>query len=204
MQRPPLETCVAFLQRVPLFSGIDDKLLGILAQIMTLSLEPEGTLLCEEGAPGDSCFVIGHGRVEIFTGPAIKREVLCELGAGAVVGEVALIDGKKRSASLLCLQPTSVFTLKREDFERLLHAGNRASQCLLENITRALAERVRVVNGRYGEIFSRSGETIARLSAELRSLQGAAEGAGQMAISEDEASDAFLALVAYTQAPTGG
>jgi CRP-like cAMP-binding protein len=210
-EKPNADQQVAFLRRVPLLRHFDDRLLGVLAGIMTLQRLAAGALLCTQGEPGTACFIIGNGTVEVLAGEGKGGQVLCTLGPGHVVGEVALIDGGKRSATVRCREDVVVFVLQREDFDRLLSAGNHASIRLLDNIARALAQRVRVVNQRYADIFSNTGETLAKLSERLRALQASVETGNAMAIededpiAEDEQAD-LLKLVGYTDraVPRGG
>lgn len=194
MTNSALERQVQFLSRVPLLHGFDRPLLELLAGIMSLTRVQAGENLCHEGGPGDACFIIGNGRVEVLSGHGGKEKRLCELGPGHCVGEVALIDGKRRSATVRCVTDISLFTLQRDDFERLWHAGNRASMRLLDNIATNLAGRVRQVNESYASIFSQAGETIASLSEHLALLQAAMQGSEE----EDAAADVdLLAIVNY-------
>jgi CRP/FNR family transcriptional regulator, cyclic AMP receptor protein len=189
--QPSVEQKVAFLRKVPLFYGIDDKLLGVLAGIMRLDRLAAATELCREGGPGDGCFVVGHGQVEVI---AADGRVLSTLGVGHTVGEVALIDGKKRSATVRCKTDASIFFLRRDDFEQLLAGGNPASMRLLDNIARSLASRVRVVNEKFADIFSRAGETMHELSRRLFALQSEMEGEGESGGDTDD----LLKLMGYS------
>lgn len=192
MKQPSIEQKVAFLRRVPLFRGIDDKLLGVLAGIMALERRPAGNELCKQGGPGDACFIVGHGQVEVVARDGEGERLLSTLGPGQTVGEVALVDGKKRSATVRCKTDASIFFLRRADFDQLLLAGNPASQRLLDNIAQTLAQRVRVVNERFGEIFSRAGDTISELGRRLEALQASLE------VEEGEGQEDLLALVGYS------
>ncbi len=199
--QPAAEVKIAFLRRVPLLRGFDERLLGLLAGIMDLRRVPAGSILCEEGGPGDACFVIGHGKVEVVTGHGADERKLCVLGPGHAVGEVALIDGKKRSATVRCLTDVSVFALRRLDFDQLLGAGNHASMQLLDNVAQALAQRVRVANERFADIFSHAGETMTALTRQLEELRGTLEQGGG---GEVESSDDLLELVGYQAGPASG
>ncbi len=193
---------VGFLKRVPLFAGIEDSLLGILAEIMSLESQPAGTYLCKQGGPGDACFIVGHGKVDVLIGEGEEEKKLATLSAGNVVGEVALIDGKKRSASVRAQTQVTVFTLSRDDFDRLMMAGNKASLQLLDNIAKDLVSRVRKVNDRFGELFSNPDDTIATLTTKLEALR--AESESTMDIDEGTADEMenLMKLVGYQKTPS--
>jgi CRP-like cAMP-binding protein len=164
---------------------MDDRMLAVLADILNLHSLSIGEELCRQGDPGDACFVIARGNVEVVIGTGQDQKVLASLGPCQVVGEVALIDGQKRSATLRCQTAVAYFSLKREDFERLLHAGNQASMQLLDNIANNLVDKVRSVNKRYTDIFSKSGETISQLTSKLSELRASLEASDEVEESED-------------------
>ena len=151
-----------------------------------------GQYLCKEGGPGNACFIVAKGQIDILAKTNDDKETkLCTLGPGQVIGEVALLDGKKRSASARSSGESAVFVLQRDDFDRLLQAGNRASMKLLDNIVGSLAYRVRIVDNRYVEIFSKPGDTIAKLNKDVAELKATVE-AGDLSDPDE-----LLQLVGY-------
>jgi hypothetical protein len=75
-----------------------------------------------EGAPGVSMYVIKDGLVEVRKKDPITGIdfLVAQLGPGNAVGEMSLLTGKPRSASVNTVEPTSVDTLTRTDFRNLL------------------------------------------------------------------------------------
>lgn len=167
-----------FLTRVPLFHGIEPALVHSLTGIITIRQFPTGSFLCHKDEPGNACFIIGKGQVNVLT-QSKDGEKLCTLGPGHVIGEVALLDGQARSASLQAKDDVTAFVLMREDFSRLLTVQNHACMRLLDNIVQAIAMRVRVVNDQYIDVFSKPGETIRKLTEQMRAIQSTAAGADQ-------------------------
>ena len=167
-----------FLKRVPLFHGIEANLVSSLAGIMTIRQFKADSFLCHKGEPGNATFILGKGQVEVLT-QSKNGEKLCTLGPGHVIGEVALLDGQPRSASLQAKDDVTAFVLMREDFSRLLSAQNKGCMRLLDNIVQAIAMRVRVVNDQYIDMFSQPGETIQKLKEQMRSIQSVAAGGNQ-------------------------
>ena len=94
---------------------------------------PGGTLVLQEGEPGDCMYVIKRGEVEIFTADAQGKErILARLKEGDFFGEISLLTGKPRTASVRTLLPTELVRLKKNDFDPLLAKHPEASK-VLEN-----------------------------------------------------------------------
>jgi tetratricopeptide (TPR) repeat protein len=77
-------------------------------------------VIVQEGEPGTSLFLIENGTVEVHTtDPAGRRVVLAELGPGDFFGEVALLTGRPRTATILAQEPVTVIEIARDDLERV-------------------------------------------------------------------------------------
>ena len=117
------------LARVPLFADVPTPLLDELAQATRVRQYPAGQILCIEGDPGDHLIVLEAGQLRISrVTPMGDEVVLAVVEAPAAVGELALLDGALRDATVTAqravtvrLVPRSVFLslLKREPLERL-------------------------------------------------------------------------------------
>lgn len=107
---------------------------AIIPLLRPLAVEP-GTVLCQEGAPGDAMFLIVDGEAEIFKGP----QLMAELGAGEMFGEMALLTGEDRSATVRAKTPMELYELGKADFDAmLLHSPQLSS-----GLSRILARRLR-------------------------------------------------------------
>jgi type IV pilus assembly protein PilB len=101
---------------------------------------PPSEVIVREGAPGVSMYIIKSGSVEVRKmDPATGIDfMVAQLGAGAAVGEMSLLTGKPRSATVTTAQPTVVFTLTRADFRNLVTHYPEISL----GLARILAERL--------------------------------------------------------------
>ena len=123
------------LSNVGLFSGCSKKELQSVAGLCTpLSLD-EGFVLTTEGTPGLQCFVIVDGTARVTIG---GRKV-GEIGPGECVGEMALLDGGPRSATVTAESPMNVYALSVSEFRSLL----KVSPTILGKIATSLARRLR-------------------------------------------------------------
>jgi len=137
----------ALLAEIPFFHFLDDsERVSLAAQLEEVQL-PEGQVLFNYGEPGDCLYVIRAGKAEVFfkddTGIRIVLEVA---GPGDVVGELSLLDGGPRSASVLVTEALDALRLDRGDLDQFLRAHPAAAIDLLSAMGRRLrvsAERLR-------------------------------------------------------------
>src|SRR5688572_26407687 len=106
------ETIVSLLQGVDWFSSLTAEELEELAGgAVTVQLDADDTVF-EEGDRGDRCFVIQSGSVKVLRRfPDGRRMTLARLGPGNVFGELALMGGERRSATVQAAEPTVVVGL---------------------------------------------------------------------------------------------
>jgi CRP/FNR family transcriptional regulator, cyclic AMP receptor protein len=105
------------LRSVPLFASLDDTAARHLRSLLLVRNVPSDTAIFRTGDSGDSLCLIESGRVQIsVTDDDGKRVVLAELAEGDFFGEIALIDGKPRSADATALEDARLAVLSREDF----------------------------------------------------------------------------------------
>lgn len=111
----------ALVRLVPLFAVLEPALLdAMVARIQWLAL-PGGTTLFEAGDEPDALYFVASGSLGAFlvTSSGHRRSI-GRIAAGETVGEMALISGKKRSATVIALRDTELGRLAREDFEQLM------------------------------------------------------------------------------------
>ncbi len=75
-----------------------------------------GTMLCCEGDPGNAMFLIVEGDAEIYK----NAKLMAELGAGEIFGEMALLTGEERSATVIAKTPMDLYALGKADFDTML------------------------------------------------------------------------------------
>jgi len=103
---------------------------------------PAGTTIFKEGTPGDEMYIILDGDVEV----SVRNETLLVLGAGDIVGEMALIDLRARSATAVAISDCRLVPL---DEKRFLFMVQQTPFFSL-HVMRVLAERLRHMDARQG------------------------------------------------------
>jgi serine/threonine-protein kinase len=105
---------------------------------------PAGSLMVREGELGDRAYIITEGRCEVFRNLGRRTEVVRRIGAGQVVGEVALFAPGPRIASVRALTDVSAMVVTRAALERELVRAPWIGSFLREAAERyAEAERLR-------------------------------------------------------------
>jgi type IV pilus assembly protein PilB len=134
------EQLVQFLKNVKLFAELGPDSLAKLGTCLKTAEFPPAEVIVREGAPGVSMYIIKSGLVEVRKkDPATGIDFLvAQLSEGAAVGEMSLLTGKPRSATVTTVHPTVVFTLTRADFRNLLTQHPEISL----GLARILAERL--------------------------------------------------------------
>ena len=130
------DTKVQALKRAPLFEGLSRKELVLLAQV-TEDLEvPAGKVLCSEGETGQEFFVIVEGKTDVTS----KGKRVATRGDGDFVGEIALLEDTKRTATVTAKTPLRLFVLKRQDFRRLVNENRSVERKVMQALARRVVE----------------------------------------------------------------
>jgi len=112
------------IRSVPLFASLDDDAAIKLRSLLDVHNMPRGAPIFRAGDKGDAMYLIEHGRVRIGVKDEDKKEItLAELGRGDFFGEMAIIDGKRRSADAVVVEDARLAILSREHFLEFIH-GN--------------------------------------------------------------------------------
>jgi len=104
------------LAQVPLFSGCSQRDLQHLARVVDEVQLPHGTVLTHEGDVGREAFVFVHGTAEVTR----DGVTVAEIGPGDVVGEMSLLDGGPRSATVTATSDIEALVLTRPAFDTVL------------------------------------------------------------------------------------
>jgi type IV pilus assembly protein PilB len=149
------EQLVHFLKNVKLFSELSPDSLGKLVTCLKTAEFPPSEVIVREGAPGVSMYIIKSGLVEVRKkDPATGIDFLvAQLSEGAAVGEMSLLTGKPRSATVTTVQPTVVFTLTRADFRNLLTQHPEISLGLARILAERLEDATKQVGIEYVNLF---------------------------------------------------
>jgi CRP-like cAMP-binding protein len=127
------------LAKVPLFERLTRKDLSRLGRAVVERKYKKGETIVKEGEQAVAYFMITKGKVEAVTGGK-KAQKLADLGAGEGFGEMALLDGGLRSATVRAIDDTECLVLSRWDFVAELRTSPHIAVAMLPILSRRLRE----------------------------------------------------------------
>jgi CRP/FNR family cyclic AMP-dependent transcriptional regulator len=130
------DTKVEALKRAPLFEGLSKKELTQLARVSEDLEVPAGHVLTKEGDTGQEFFVIVEGKTEVKA----RGKSLGDRGAGEFIGEIALLEDTKRTATVTAKTPLRLFVLTRQDFRRLVDQNPSVERKVMQALARRVVE----------------------------------------------------------------
>lgn len=127
---------IDLLRQVPLFSSLSQRHLSLLARHAVEMRYGAGEVLARQGQHGADFFVIGDGRARVER----DGRRIAQLEAGDFFGEMSLIDGKPRSATVIAETPMVLLVIHRRSFSDLLAEAPGLSRTLLVTLSERLRE----------------------------------------------------------------
>ncbi|MGH9318305.1 MAG: cyclic nucleotide-binding domain-containing protein [Vicinamibacteria bacterium] len=128
-----------YLRRVEVFDALSEEETRELASRVRLEKYFRGETVIRQGTAGDSLYIIDNGLVEVIVSHDGQSESLAQLGPRSFFGEMALLTGEERTATVVTLAPTDFFVVDREAFRETLEKN----PVLAERISEILVERKR-------------------------------------------------------------
>jgi len=127
---------VNFLRNVPIFNELSDQELEKIAALGVRKKYKKGSIILLEEETGAALFVIVSGKVKIVRMDDDGREVILSiLGGSDFFGEMAILDGLTRSASVVATSKSELFMIHRRDFLKLLNDFPMVAIALLRELT---------------------------------------------------------------------
>jgi CRP/FNR family cyclic AMP-dependent transcriptional regulator len=171
-------TTTELLQRVPLLSGLSEDELERIAQVAIPRSFPKGARVFHEGDESDACYVIRSGEVRVTREHSDGRAIaLATLSSGEIVGELAMLDGEVRSASVEALTDVELLAIAARDMRALLERNPEITAKLVIALTRRVREtNERVARQSFQTVPSRVAGVLSQLVAEADGDGGARDG----------------------------
>jgi len=153
------------LARVELFAGLDRLVIAQVAAYLEPLVVEQGVVLFSQGDAADSLYIVASGELGVFTrGNSAPTETrLNTLFAGDSVGEMAMLTGEQRSASIRALSRSTVLRLAREPFLEVVAAHPPVAQAVIS----VLSMHLRVADKARLESDTHTQHTVDAILAEL-------------------------------------
>ena len=165
MQENPAATV---FENVPLFSGLNESELSILAQHANIRTYPKNTVVINEGDEANALYVLLSGQVKVYLSNEEGKEIIVNMqGPCEHFGELALLDSTTRSASVMTTEKTKLAVISKPDFQRMLADNPGIALSLIRDLTR----RVRVLSENVKslallDVYGRVAKTLLGMASE--------------------------------------
>ena len=134
---------IASLRTVPFFQNLPAEAVDDIARAGRVESKTSGALLCREGETSRSMYAVLEGTIRVYKTDADGNEFeLNRLGPGSVLGELALLDGAPRSASVQCVSDGELYVLEQVDFLDALESHPHLLRGVVLALTAQLRDRV--------------------------------------------------------------
>ncbi len=171
MSQPASQMTIEALRSVPLFASLDDEAAHDLRNLLSDRVVPQNTRLFKMGDKGDAMYLIESGRVRISIHDDDKQEVtLAELAQGDFFGEMAIIDGRQRSADAHVIEDARLAILSRNSFLSFVRSNPDVALEMLSALTdrlRRTDELLRSRVSRNANEEERARATVADRAADM-------------------------------------
>jgi CRP/FNR family cyclic AMP-dependent transcriptional regulator len=136
--RPPAmgRRGLELLTAVPLFAGLTRSHLRHVAKLAEVVRFAEGRPIVQRGAKGSSFYVLAEGTANVRKGPSGRT--VASLGPGAFFGELALLDGRPRSASVVATSAVTAIRIERSAFIALIRKEPVIGLRVMEGLTQRI------------------------------------------------------------------
>ena len=165
------EMTLEALRSVPLFASLDDQTASALRRLLRFEDVPSGTQLFSKGQTGDAMYLVESGRVRISITDEDGHELtLAENAQGDFFGEMALIDGRQRSADAHVIADARLAILSRPDFLSFVRSSPDMALEMLAALTDRLRRTDELLRGRVSRNVNdeeRARATMADRAADL-------------------------------------
>lgn len=131
---------ILLLREVSLFEELSPDDLKQIADIAREKLYPDGAALFREGEEGDELCVLASGQVAVVRGSNGKEKVVAHRGAGEVLGEMAILESAKRSATVRAEGDVRALVIDADAFKSILRDRPEVSLAVLRVLSRRLRE----------------------------------------------------------------
>jgi len=140
-----MDELLQILKGVELFRDLSEEQLTQISKISKKETHSKGEAICKQGDPGDAMYVISSGQVEINVRDNNGNTYSAlYLGAGQLVGEMALVDEGTRSASVIGVEDqTVVYSIPNDKFTALCVSNTAIGYIMMRNIAQDLSFKLR-------------------------------------------------------------
>ncbi|NOZ11537.1 MAG: cyclic nucleotide-binding domain-containing protein [Gammaproteobacteria bacterium] len=137
-----IEDKLVLLKEIDLFKSFQEATLRVLCEQCNETYLNNGDILFQEGSTEDSMYLILMGKMMVYK----RNRQIAELGPGAYLGEMALIDSKPRSASAKALSETLLIEVSRFEYDQYLTAEPMALRSMIQTLSSRIRNDLQIIS----------------------------------------------------------
>lgn len=139
------------LKQVPFFRSLGRDSIDFITEKLKFKQFKSNSTICKTGDPGDKMYIVLSGKVAVT---AANGEILAHIGAGNYFGEMSLLTGEPRSATVNAAEDTETFVLEKDDFDIILEKYPSISIAMSKIMSQRLRDTNAVVSEKAKQIKS--------------------------------------------------
>jgi len=136
----------AFFGKIPLFSDLTPEELNEVLRGIRPTTVSAGNVLFREGDPPDAAYVVEGGELDIYLERRGERIPIATIGPNSIIGEIALLDGQPRTATVQAQTDAALFRIEKREFDYLRQNLHPAAFKVARRIAMTVCERIRETN----------------------------------------------------------
>ena len=148
------ERLITFLLETPMFEKLEPSEISEIIHIVEVKHHQAGDIVFSEGDVGDAWYVLYRGAIDVLKHGATGEKKITELEPQACFGEISILDGSPRSATIRVTEDSIVFRVPRQVFSGLIDDGHLVAYKLLHEMAILLAQRQRATTLRLSELLN--------------------------------------------------
>ena len=143
------------LGETPMFRDLFEEERAEIAVRMELHQFDSGKEIFRDGDPGGQLLVIFSGSVEVQKSRShgIGKIVIARFERGGVLGEMSLVDGMPRSATVVAVKPTKVYVLTQDGLDEIIETNPHLAVKFMKGLAALLSVRLRNTSGWFADVF---------------------------------------------------
>ena len=115
-----------------MFQALDERDLDTLDEVARQTTAERGEIIVNQGSKGESLYVVVSGQIRVYLSDETGKEVILGLeGPGAIFGEISVLDGGLRSASVAAMERTELLKIEGQAFRQLLQTNARLALAVI-------------------------------------------------------------------------
>jgi CRP/FNR family cyclic AMP-dependent transcriptional regulator len=137
----------SIIDGLELFQDFSYPELRVIARYLTKVDKKKGETVFAEGDPGDHMVIVADGKLSVFKGGEHGSQLLCHEGRGRIVGEMALLDRERRSATCVAESDCELLVFTGDNMARLAADTPLLAYRFMLNLAKLMSRRLRRTSG---------------------------------------------------------